>query len=148
MGLVEANSASINCECYLRQPVPHLCLREPNAGYAHAVVVLPAETRLAAMAEHRIGGFIGSRRANALERWRRGSRCNPLRQGVRHAFFRVGSWSIDGDTGSGRGSFDLLYGGSDADEIEEGGPKFDIEVTVVGFVFEGDRIRFVYGEDV
>jgi hypothetical protein len=60
----------------------------------------------------------------------------------RGAFFRVGSWSIGGDTGSGRRSFDLLYGGSDADLIEEGRPEFDIEVTFVGFAVGGDRIRF------
>ena len=66
----------------------------------------------------------------------------------RGAFFRVGSWSIDGDTGSGRRSFDLLYGGSDADLIKEGRPEFDIEVTLVGFAVGGDRIRFVDGEDV
>jgi hypothetical protein len=56
--------------------------------------------------------------------------------------------SIDGDTGSGRCSFDLLYGSSDPDEIENGRPEFEIEGTFVGFSVGGDRIRFVLGEDV
>jgi hypothetical protein len=62
--------------------------------------------------------------------------------------FSVGSWSIDGDTGSGRCSFDLLHGSSDADEIEHGRPELEIEATLIGFVIGGDRVRFLYGEDV
>jgi hypothetical protein len=83
---------------------------------------------------------------NAIGWRRREWKCNPLRHRARHAFFRVGSWSIDGDTGSGRCCFDLLYGGSDADEIEEGRPEFESEVAFVGFAVGGDRIRFVDGE--
>ena|ERR1700735_1748173 len=78
----------------------------------------------------------------------RGWSCSPLRNRARHAFSRIGSWSINGDTASGCCSFDLLYGGSDADEIERGRPEFHIEVTFVGFVVGGDHIRFVDGEDV
>ena len=89
-----------------------------------------------------------SQYCNAIGWRRREWKCNPLRHRARHAFFRVGSWSFDGDTGSGRCSFDLLYRGSDADEIEGGRPEFHIEVTFVGFVIGGDRIRFVHGEDV
>src|SRR5580704_7632968 len=100
------------------------------------------------MAEDRIGCFIRSHCATAVERWRRGWSCNPLRNRARHALLRAGSWSIDGDTRSGRCSFDLLYRGSDADEIEDGRPEFDIESTIVGFVVGSDHIGFVYGEDV
>jgi len=78
----------------------------------------------------------------------KGTGWNPLRHGIGQVFFRVRTWSINRDTGSGRCSFDLLYGGSDADEIEEGRPEFDSEVTFVGFAVGGDRIRFVDGEDV
>src|SRR5271156_3958645 len=62
-----------------------------------------------------------------------GMEVNPLRDRARHAFFRAGSWSINGDTCSGRCSLDLLYGSSDADLIERGRPEFDGEVTCVGF---------------
>jgi len=62
--------------------------------------------------------------------------------------FRVESWSVHGDAGGGRGSFDHLHGIADADEIEDGRPEFDNEVAFVGFAVGGDLIRFVNGEDV
>jgi hypothetical protein len=65
-----------------------------------------------------------------------------------HAFFRVGSRSIDGDTGTGRCSRDLHEGVSDADGIEAGRPELEIEGTAVGFAVGGNRIFFVDGEDV
>src|ERR1700730_3050622 len=63
-------------------------------------------------------------------------------------FFRVGSWSIDGDAGTECCSRDLREGISDADGGEARRPEFEIEGTVVGFAVRGNRIFFVDGEDV
>jgi len=67
--------------------------------------------------------------------------------GARHAFFRVGGRSIDGDASGGRSSFDFRYWRSRADGIVTGRPKFEIKHTFVGFAIGRDDIRFVDGED-
>jgi len=83
----------------------------------------------------------------------KGIRCNPLRHRVRHAFFRIGSWSIDGDTDTERCSRDLSYWRSGADVAAgavgavAGEVEFEIEETAVGFAVGRDRIGFVDGED-
>jgi hypothetical protein len=65
---------------------------------------------------------------------------SPSPRHARHAFFRVGSWSIDSDAGTGRCSRDLREGVSDADGIEAGRPEFEIESTAIGFAVGGNRI--------
>jgi hypothetical protein len=61
--------------------------------------------------------------------------------------FRVKSWSIDGDAGSGRCSLDLLQWLSGPNFTKDGRPEFENEGTAVRFAVVRDCILFVVGED-
>ena len=104
---------------------------------------------LAATVELRIGYFSRSQHAQKQRSGVGGDRgAIPFAIACSMHFVRFRNRSINGETSGSRCSFDHLYRGSDADLIVERRPEFHSEVPFVGFVVDGDRIRFVYGEDV
>src|ERR1700740_47105 len=95
------------------------------------------------------GASLALWRARAVERWQRGcGGCYPLRHGLRHAFFQVGSRSIDVDASGRYCSCGLRDGSSDADGFKVGGPEPEIETTCIGLAVGGYFNFLVIGEDV